>query len=137
MFCKEKIYNSFEIVKALIERNNTIRGNIPPLFVPLIRSILIKMEDAFRPALSVITWTSTKIPEFCEEVTATLDNIEMFVKEVKDMKDARIDEVLDNLANTNLVYLPPTALTPQEFFEQNKTYMNHIGKPKHEPDFLL
>lgn len=40
------------------------------------------MENAFMPGLSSITWTSMKIPEFCENVTETLNYIEMFVKEV-------------------------------------------------------
>ncbi|XP_044272703.1 dynein axonemal heavy chain 8 [Tribolium madens] len=124
VFCKEKILNSYEVIKGLVERNDKIRSTIPPLFIPLIRMQLIKMEDAFRPGFSVITWTSTKIPEYCEEVNNVLDYIEMFVKEVKDMKEARIDEVLDAIAATSLVYLPNVALMPNEFLEQNKKFMD-------------
>ncbi|KAJ3662197.1 hypothetical protein Zmor_006553 [Zophobas morio] len=124
VFCKEKILNSYEVIKGLVERNDNIRGNIPPLFIPLIRLQLMKMEDAFRPGFSVITWTSTKIPEYCDEVNGVLDYIEMFVKEVKDMKEARIDEVLDAIASTTLVHLPNVALIPSEFLEENKKYMD-------------
>lgn len=108
-------------------RNDLIRSTIPPLFIPLIRMHLIKMEDAFRPGFSVITWTSTKIPDYCEKVTKLLDYIEMFIKEVKDMKEARIDEVFEGIAQTSLVYLPNMPLTPKEFEIQNKKFMELAG----------
>lgn len=82
MFCKDKILNAFEVVKQLVDRDTEIRKTIPTLFIPLMRVLLIKMENAFMPGLSSITWTSMKIPEFCENVTETLNYIEMFVKEV-------------------------------------------------------
>lgn len=82
VFCKDKILNSYEVVATLIARNDEIRQNIPKIFIPLMRSQLIKMENAFMPGFSSITWTSMKIPEFCEEVTTILDYIEVFAKEV-------------------------------------------------------
>lgn len=127
MFCKEKLLNSYEIVKDLIERNDAIRKNIPTLFLPMMRPQLIKMENAFMPGFSTITWTSMKIPEFCQEVTSVLDYIEMFVKEVKDMKEARIDEVLDTLSTTCLVYLPQQPIPPREFLKLNKEHRKKIG----------
>lgn len=82
VFCKDKLLNSFEVITALIERNDAIRTTIPKLFIPLMRCQLLKMENAFMPGFSAITWTSMKIPEFCAEITKTLDYMEMFVKEV-------------------------------------------------------
>lgn len=119
--------NSFEIVKALVERNDLIRMNIPTLFLPMMRPQLIKMENVFMPGFSTITWTSMKIPQFCEDVTNVLDYIEMFVKEVKDMKDARVDEVLDALSITYLGYLPPDAINPSDFLELNVQHRIKIG----------
>lgn len=48
----------------------------------MMRVQLLKMENIFMPGFSTVTWTSTKIPEFCKDVTEVLDYIEMFVKEV-------------------------------------------------------
>lgn len=127
VFCKEKLLNSYEIIKALIERNDLIRMNIPPLFLPMMRPQLIKMENAFMPGFSTITWTSMKIPEFCEDVTKVLDYIEMFVKEVRDMKEARVDEVLDALSDTCLVYMPLDAIKPSEFLELNIEHRKKLG----------
>lgn len=82
VFCKDKILHSYEVLKALLERNNSIRGNIPKMFIPLMRYQLLKIENSFLPGFSSITWTSMKIPEFCDEINEILDYVDMFVKEV-------------------------------------------------------
>ncbi|XP_060520516.1 dynein axonemal heavy chain 8 isoform X2 [Cylas formicarius] len=128
VFCQEKLMRSYELLNALVERNDSIRHSIPTLFLPMMRVQLIKMEDAFMPGFSTITWTSTKIPEFCDEVSTVLDYVEMFLKEVRDMKEARIDEVLETLANTSLVYLPGEPISPNAFVELNIKYSQEIVK---------
>lgn len=83
VFCKYKILYANELLKYLIERNDIIRRTIPKLFIPLMSTLLLKMENAFMPGFSKITWTSLKIPEFCDEITDVLDYIEVFVKDVR------------------------------------------------------
>ncbi|XP_072395911.1 dynein axonemal heavy chain 8 [Diabrotica undecimpunctata] len=128
VFCKEKILNSFEVVKSLIQKNDQIRNNIPLLFLPMMRPHLLRMEDAFRPGFSTITWTSMRIPEFCDKVKKILDDVEIFLKEVKDMKEARVDEILDTIAQTNLAYLPPDAISPEEYLQENINHRKNITK---------
>lgn len=55
---------------------------MPKLYLPLLRAQLIKMEKAFEPGLSTITWTSLEIPAYCERIEATLRQVDLFVKEV-------------------------------------------------------
>lgn len=43
------------------------------------------------------------------------------------MKEARIDEVLETIANTSLVYMPTEPTTPAEFLQQNIEYGQYIG----------
>lgn len=126
VFCKDKLLNSFEVIKSLVERNDYIRQTIPKLFIPLMRCQLLKMENAFLPGFSAITWTSMKIPEFCEEITSTLDYIDMFVKEVSDMKEARIDEVLESITFLSLVHLPEDAVSPTELLDLNIKHRKKI-----------
>ncbi|XP_025829635.1 dynein heavy chain 8, axonemal [Agrilus planipennis] len=126
VFAKERLLNSYEFIKGLVKRNNEIRKSIPTLFIPLMRSSLIQLENAFMPGFSTITWTSMKIPQFCQEITNVLDNVQMFVKEMTDMKEARIDEVLENLAITSLVYLPNEPVLPTEFVELNLQHREKI-----------
>lgn len=127
VFCKEKLYNSYERIKRLVERNNEIRTNMPKMFIPLLRNLLLKMEDVFLPGFSAITWTSMKIPEFCDNITMVLDFVEIFVKDVSDMKEARIDEVLESITGYCLVSLPPEAVTPQELLEMNLEHRKKQG----------
>ncbi|XP_050311595.1 dynein axonemal heavy chain 8 [Anthonomus grandis grandis] len=128
VFCKDKLLKSSEVVRALVDRNDTIRSTIPPLFLPMMRVQLLKIENAFMAGFSTITWTSTKIPEFCKEVTEVLDYIEMFVKAVKDMKEARIDEVLETIAVTPLVFLPNEPIAPSEFLQENIKYGHEVAR---------
>lgn len=79
------------------------------------------------PALSSITWTSMKISQFCMDVTEALNYIEMFVKEVKDMKEARVDEVLDSIAMTSLVYLPDEPVSPSQLLQMNVEHKDNVG----------
>ncbi|KAB0798200.1 hypothetical protein PPYR_09193 [Photinus pyralis] len=114
VFSKDKILHSFEVVKQLVDRNEKMKKNLLKLFLPLLRSQLLKMQNVFLPGLATITWTSMMIPEFCKDVSDTLVTVQMFVKEVTDMKEARIDEVLEGISNTTLLYLPDEPLYPSE-----------------------
>lgn len=55
---------------------------MPKLYLPLLRAQLIKLEKAFQPGLSTITWTSLKIEDYCESIETVLDEVDLFVKEV-------------------------------------------------------
>ncbi|XP_022821404.1 dynein heavy chain 8, axonemal-like [Spodoptera litura] len=80
--CKSKILGNFEKMTHLVERSNQIRRSMPKLYLPLLRAQLIKLEKAFQPGLSTITWTSLKIEAYCESIEAVLDEVDLFVKEV-------------------------------------------------------
>jgi hypothetical protein len=45
-------------------------------------SVLSKLDEAFQPGLSTVTWTSMQIPEFCENLHEVMDNTQDFIKEV-------------------------------------------------------
>lgn len=46
------------------------------------------------------------------------------------MKEARIDEVLDNIASESLVYLPENPLPPSKLIEMNVEHRKIKGKMK-------
>ncbi|RVE46462.1 hypothetical protein evm_008872 [Chilo suppressalis] len=126
-FCKDKILGDFERMKYLVERNNAIRRSMPKLYLPLLRAQLIKLEKAFQPGLSTITWTSLEIPAYCENIAKVLDEVDLFVKEVVDMKEARIDTILQSITKTLLVYLPEQAVDPTVFYEDNLVRRDEIA----------
>ncbi|XP_037867099.1 dynein axonemal heavy chain 8 isoform X4 [Bombyx mori] len=126
-FCKEKILGNYERIKFLVERNNQIRKSMPKLYLPLLRAQLIKIEKAFQPGLSTITWTSLEIPSYCDNIEAILDEVDLFVKEVVDMKEARIDAILQSISKMLLVYLPEQAVEPAVFYEENLLRRDEIA----------
>lgn len=87
VFSKDKILNAREVVKELVSRNDKLRMSIPTLFLPMMKCLLIKLEDVFMPGFSAITWTSLNIPHFCERAIEILDYIELFVKEVSNLSN--------------------------------------------------
>ncbi|KAK9893078.1 hypothetical protein WA026_023570 [Henosepilachna vigintioctopunctata] len=126
VFRRDTILNSFEETKRLVERNDEIRTAIPILFIPLMSNILIKMENAFQPAFSSLTWTSLLIPNFCEKVNSVVEYVEIFVNEVKDIMEARIDDVFNQISNTSLVKIPDEPMLPQDFLNANIAYVREI-----------
>nr|CAD7194915.1 unnamed protein product [Timema douglasi] len=127
-FSKKKIIFAFEQIKKLVAENDSIRSDIITIFVSMIRSQLFKMEKAFQPGLSVITWTSLKIPHFCENISSILHEVGTFVKEVNDLKAARIDEVLEEMSAMLLVWLPDEdAVSPPNFLAKNIALRQEIA----------
>ncbi|CAG2056143.1 unnamed protein product, partial [Timema podura] len=127
-FSKKKILSAFEQIKKLVTENDSIRSDIITIFVSMIRSQLFKMEKAFQPGLSVITWTSLKIPYFCENISSVLHEVGTFVKEVNDLKAARIDEVLEEMSAMLLVWLPDEdAVSPPDFLAKNIALRQEIA----------
>ncbi|XP_034837309.1 dynein axonemal heavy chain 8 [Maniola hyperantus] len=126
-FSKQKIYGDYERILHLVERNDQLRRSMPKLYLPLLRAQLVKLDNAFQPGLSSITWTSLEIPSYCESIERVLDEVDLFVKEVVDMKEARIDAILKSIAKTLLVYLPEAAVDPNCFYEDNLVRRDEIA----------
>lgn len=50
------------------------------------------------------------------------------MSELIDIKTARVDEILENLEKSNLVFLPITPMSPMLFVEANVNHRKLIGK---------
>lgn len=98
------------------------RTSVPPLFLKLARPNLFTLETAFQPCLSIITWVSLEVPEVCEGISNAIREVQIFMKEVKDIKEARVDQVLKSIADAVLVNLSDYPLSPIEFSSENQTF---------------
>ncbi|KAG7190763.1 hypothetical protein KM043_006835 [Ampulex compressa] len=125
-FCKEKIFSSFETIKKLVEGNDALRRDVPALFLNLMKIVFANLESAFQPCLSVITWASLKITEVCEDIQDTLTAMQIFAKKVKDIKEARVDEVFESITETMLLKFDDYPKTPKQFLEDNVSFINGI-----------
>lgn len=52
----------------MLEENRRVRGKIPAAFEALMGLHLAKVDDALEPGLTMLSWTSIKIPDFVESV---------------------------------------------------------------------
>lgn len=126
-FCKTALYGLEGSVSSLVRRYREVRATIPRLFAPLMRAKLQDLEHAMQPGLSTVLWTSLRSEDFIRSASRKLDELESFIKEVSDMKSARVDATLEALSETVLVWLPPHAVRPKEFLEANLAHTQRIA----------
>lgn len=93
----------------------------------MMKPSFIKLEIAFQPCLSVVTWTSLKLPQVCADIKNVITEVETVVKEIKDMKEARVDEVMESIAESKLINLYNYPTTPEKFSSDNLTFKNMIA----------
>ncbi|XP_046400520.1 dynein axonemal heavy chain 8 [Ischnura elegans] len=104
-------------------------GGIPELFEPLMANQLLSIERALQPGLSVICWLSTNLEEYHSSALKAICAVEDFLKEVKDIQDARIYGVMDQITTVDLIYLPSSeAYTVSELIKKNLKYRGKVKK---------
>ncbi|XP_036143732.1 dynein heavy chain 8, axonemal [Monomorium pharaonis] len=127
IFCKEKIFLSYERVKKLLKKNDALRKSIPILFLNLMKPALVNLEIAFQPCVSVVTWSSLKISNACAKLEEEIKNAQIIVKEVVDMKEARVDEVLESIAEMILLKLDDYPKSPEQLLADNTDFRDKIA----------
>ncbi|XP_071450018.1 dynein axonemal heavy chain 8 [Hetaerina americana] len=119
---KENVNESLGVMAELgvkVKKDDSDEG-IPELFEPLMMDQIASIEKALRPGLSVINWTSTNIEEYCSNVEKAISSVEEFLKEVKDLQDARIYGIMEQMSTIDLVFIPMNeAFTISELIEKN------------------
>lgn len=103
------------------------RRSIPILFLNLMKLALVNLEIAFQPCVSVITWSSLKISNACAKIEEEIYNAEIFIKEVADIKEARVDEVFESIAETMLLKLDEYPKSPEKLLADNIAYRDKIA----------
>jgi dynein heavy chain, axonemal len=127
-YCKDRVAHVFNMTKALVERNNKLRKSIYPIFTPLMRIQLVKLERVFVHALSTATWLTENLDEYFQEVINVLRPIEEFLKQVSDINDAQIELAIKAIEDAELVILPEGAVTPKGLEEMNVEHRQKIEK---------
>ncbi|XP_011871302.1 PREDICTED: dynein heavy chain 8, axonemal [Vollenhovia emeryi] len=127
IFCKEKILLSYEKVKKLLKKNDALRQSIPVLFLNLMKIALVNLEIAFQPCVSVITWSSLKISNAHAKIEEEIHKAQTFIKEVVDMKEARVDEVFESIAETMLLMLDEYPKSPEQLLADNIAFRDKIA----------
>ncbi|KAK9298339.1 hypothetical protein QLX08_008257 [Tetragonisca angustula] len=106
-------------IEDVRDRYNEDRSDPPiPRNVPPIAGRILWIRQLFR----LITWTSLNIDEVCKEIKNALASVQIFVKDITDMKEARVDEVFESISEVVLVKLDDYAKTPAQLLDDNIAY---------------
>ncbi|KAL0129655.1 hypothetical protein PUN28_001727 [Cardiocondyla obscurior] len=120
--------NCLSIVPNITQSLNLIaRRSVPILFLNLMKIALVNLEIAFQPCVSVITWSSLKMSNACSKIEEEIHNAEIFFKEVVDMKEARIDEVLESIAETMLLKLEEYPKSPEQLLADTIAFRDKVA----------
>ncbi|XP_043198855.1 dynein axonemal heavy chain 8-like [Amphibalanus amphitrite] len=131
---KERIFDALQGVQGILERSQKVIGQIPELFAPMLAALTHKVDKALQPGLISLTWTSLTLHEYYDSVHKAIDDLELMIKRLTDIKEQRIDSVLDTMASTLLVELPEEEpYTTTEFLSRLE---KHSGRAAITLDFL-
>lgn len=103
------------------------RRSIPILFLNLMKLELVNLEIAFQPCVSIITWSSLKISDACAKLEEEIYNVETFIKEMIDIKEARMDEVFESITETMLLKLDEYPKSPEQILADNIAFRDKIA----------
>ncbi|XP_032037004.1 dynein heavy chain 5, axonemal-like [Aythya fuligula] len=81
-------------------------NRIPAVLKPLMKPFIGQVEDALAPGIMELSWTSSNINKFIENVYSTMRELDFIVKEAADTLECRIERVLEDMSNTALIILP-------------------------------
>lgn len=127
-YSKDHIINAYNQTKDLVRRNNQLRMSIYPIFLPLMRIHLARLERIFAPALSQITWLTFEIEKYFTSVNEVLTPVENFVKDISDTNDSQIEALMQQISQICLVYMPDEPVPPMKLLELNEDHRREMAK---------
>lgn len=127
-YCKHKVLDSREKLKNFIQRNDKVRQKIPHMFLNLMKTQLLKLENVFAPGLSMITWVSQNMDDYFKQLEAALYEIESFVTRVNDIRVNRIEKGIEDLESFKLIQFPEEPVHSEKMYDTNSDYRSEMGK---------
>ncbi|XP_051632386.1 dynein axonemal heavy chain 5-like, partial [Manacus candei] len=114
----KKIVNNLHVMLAEYKRIKLkIQHPIEQLMVPQLANI----DDAIKPGLMLLTWTSLNIEKYINTVFYKLAGLELLLDRVNDLVEFRIDAVLQEMNRVPLCKLPEEEpLSCEEFLQKTK-----------------
>lgn len=127
VFCKEKVMESYETMRQLVDENNRLRLSIDMFLLNISRPLLRQLELAFKPGLSTVSWTSDHLEDYFESVRAVLEDVRVFIKQTTDIKAERIENVFESILELELIHIPSDPISADEFLRLNVDHRREVG----------
>lgn len=128
VFCKEKVMESYETMRQLVDENNKLRMSIDMFLLNISRPLLRQLELAFKPGLSTVSWTSDHLEDYFGSVRTVLADVRVFIKQTTDIKAERIENVFESILELELIYIPSDPISADEFLRLNVEHRQEVGK---------
>lgn len=103
---QDKIFNTYERIKGLLERFLLIKHKVPQDLAVLLRPLLKKVEKAFMPGVTNINWTSLKCEEYFEYIDYHQCDLEEIIKKTHEILNLRVNQYLYEISHTLMIDFP-------------------------------
>jgi hypothetical protein len=104
----------------LKEYEGLLRLLVPDLKL-LYAPYLSELESLLRPALTMLTWTSTSVEGYITQFMSSLESIHDMCKKVKDTWDNRIQRNLKVISRVQLVSMPDKVVATELFVSEQES----------------
>lgn len=106
-----------ERLTNIITKFDKLRLSVPQIFQEIMEHHINEVDAALRDGVLYVMWSSLNHNVFFQEVENKLNNFELILKKVIDIKEARIDAGLKNISEEFLILLPDEPITLTKFIE--------------------
>uniref|UniRef100_H2ZG63 Uncharacterized protein n=1 Tax=Ciona savignyi TaxID=51511 RepID=H2ZG63_CIOSA len=90
----------------LLKEHKEIIKGIPPILSHASSNHVAQLDEVFLPGLTRINWCSLNIAKFIAAVKESLEDFRIFVKQLSDTIECRINTILEEIIGTPLVVIP-------------------------------
>ena len=113
-------------MEDILTRFSTQKNRIPPIFMPLFEPHITKVRNGINKGLIDVAWNSLIHERYFEGVNKSLDELTRIVNEIMDLKEQRIDGILDEVANMEVIDLPTTQSFKVNLLGYTFSYNNNL-----------
>ena len=103
---KDSVKEARRVMESLLKTYEEQKARIPPIFQPLMEGHIREVHQKISKGLIHICWNSLIQDKFFKDVTDSLANLKRIIDEVIDLKEQRIDALLEKIASYELITLP-------------------------------
>ncbi|XP_070548103.1 dynein axonemal heavy chain 8-like [Ptychodera flava] len=126
---QDKLKENYGKLKLMLEDNTKLHDSIAPIFHPLMAANIKKVDMALNPGLTFLSWTSLNLHSYFASVQASMRELSLLNKRVNDIKESRIDSVLQEMSDTLLCILPEeTPWTVDEWVSSMQKHTEDCAK---------
>ena len=103
---KDSVKESRLKMEQLLKQYEEQKARIPPIFQPLMEGHIRQVHQKISKGLIYICWNSLIQDKYFNGIAEGLANLKRIIDEVIDLKEQRIDVLLEKIASYELITLP-------------------------------